>query len=998
MDSNALKNEFLVESFENLSTINEDITRYEKDSANKDILNKIYRTVHTMKGSASFLGYHKLQELTHSAENLLDALREDLVSLQSGIVDTLLLSFDACFSILKSIESNDDEGKTDITNLKNNLDNLLNGGDLESTQTIQVEENKTELVEEKSEQISEKDFSEENLVSNAALESLKELVDSGKVDESALSEAASGPIKVVEKVESELPVNAAALESLKELTDSGVIDTSVWDQMENQDTIEVKEKKDEVINEVKSPLLIKEDAQIIDLKNIVTPNSELLNNSKSIVDSVVRVNVNVIDKIMNLVGELVLNRNQVLQYSNANHEKHELTRLSQQLNNITSELQEQVMSTRMQPIGSILTKFERLVRDFSHSHSKKIDLELKGHETELDKTLIEAIRDPLVHIVRNAVDHGIESIEERLHAGKPERGTIGIKAYNESGQVTIEVTDDGHGLNVEKIKSKAIEKNIYTSEQLEKMSEQQIFGLIFNPGFSTAESITDISGRGVGMDVVKTNVEKIGGNITVTSEEGIGTSFKMRIPLTLAIVPALIVRNNGQSFAIPQVNLVELVRLEGSKELSKVEQISGSEFLRLRGNLTPLFRLEKSLELNKVEEKYNKLIKSVEDYSFKNEKSTELRVDDDSSLNIAILNAENNYFGIIIDEILDTEEIVVKPIESIKGLSIFSGATIMGDGRVSLILDAFGFLNKFTILKDFKKENDIILKKQIETIEHIGEMQENILFKLFDDRVYALPLSLVSRLEEFSFDRIEKIGDAPIIRYLDAPMPLVNLESSLGLNAHSSLDNPNKDKDSKLLCIVTTIIGKNYGLVVKEILDISIDNVEIDDSAVDREGILGTIYVQNKTVSMIDLYSILNDKGVDLTPIINKETISSNKTKRILLVDDSAMYRKMESDALTSFGYHVDTGINGEDGLVQLENNQYDLLITDIEMPVLDGFEFIKKVRSNNKFSSIPVVALSTRTSDIDREKGKQAGFDYHLEKFKKDEVLQLVSDILKRN
>lgn len=982
MDSNALKNEFLVESFENLSSINEDITHFEKDSNNKEILNKIYRTVHTMKGSASFLGYQKLQELTHSAENLLDALREDIITVHSNIVDCLLNSFDACFSILKSIENHDNEGDTDITNLKTNLDKLLT----HEPHEIILEDNIDDEIEHAFDE--EPVSKEDSQVNSAAMESLRELVDTGKVEAGAFDELSSS--EVVEKeVEEDRPVNAAALESLKELMDSGTVDASVWDEVDNEE--EIAEPIIEKIEEVKE--------EVIELNdNISSPISELLDHSKSITDSVVRVNVNVIDRIMNLVGELVLNRNQVLQYSNANNEKKELTRLSQQLNNITSDLQEQVMSTRMQPIGSVLTKFERLVRDFSKAHDKKINLKLSGHETELDKTLIEAIRDPLVHIVRNAVDHGIENEKRRKELTKDPTGTIFIKAYNESGQVTIEVTDDGHGIDIEKVKNKIIEKSLATSEQVNQMSDQQIYGHIFNPGFSTADSVTDISGRGVGMDVVKTNVEKIGGNITVHSEKGKGTSFKLRIPLTLAIVPALIVRNNGQSFAIPQLNLVELVRLEGSKELSQIESVSGSEFLRLRGNLTPLFRLEDTLNLKEVERKHNLLQQSIDEFStvIKKDDRPQKNINKDA-LNIAILNAEDNYYGVIVDEILDTEEIVVKPIESIKGLSIFGGATIMGDGSVSLILDAFGFLNKFTILNDIKKENDLILNKQLDTVEHVGEMQENILFKLFDNRTYALSLQLVSRLEEFSVKLIEKVGGNPIIRYLDHPMPLLNLDSILDLDAISSLDCFDKNSDEKILCVVTSLRGKNYGLVVKEILDISIDKVEIDDCAVDREGILGTIFVQNKTVSLIDLYAILYGQGVQVEQEITTKTISENKTKRILLVDDSAMYRKMESDALTAIGYQVDLGINGEDGLVQLEKNQYDLLITDIEMPVLDGFEFIKKVKQNEKFNSIPVVALSTRTSDKDREKGKAVGFDYHLEKFRKDEVLQLVTDILKK-
>ena len=1049
MESNALKNEFLVESFENLSTISEDLNAYAKDSTNKEILNKIYRTVHTMKGSASFLGYKVLQELTHSAENLLDALRDDVLLFSNAILDGLIDSFDICHTILKSIEINDSEEGIDINQSKSKLDAILNG-DVPNQDPNEVtnldsefESNFKDSIEQPKENLSleseSQNFDEEllNLIeehretysysnarplakdkdsfgppSNAALESLQELIESGRVDSSALDEIALNSSKdgEIESTTNSVDtntfnadnnlINSAAMESLKELTSSGALDSNILEQLEggatNQSTDTTPKQSENSMNIV--------DALDSDGPSITTTSTDgqFLESTKSIADSVVRVNVAVLDKIMNLVGELVLNRNQVVRYSNANLGNNEINRLSQQLNTITSELQSEVMSTRMQPIGSILSKFERLVRDFARTCNKKISLKLSGQETELDKTLIEAIKDPLVHIIRNAADHGLESVEERQNLGKNPQGMIHIKAYNESGQVTIEIIDDGRGLNSEKIKNKAREKKLISEERLEKMSDQQVYNLIFSPGFSTAEKITNISGRGVGMDVVKTNIENIGGTISINSDLGKGTTFKMRIPLTLAIVPALIIRNNNQSFAIPQLNLVELVRLEGPEDLKLIEKISDSEFLRLRGNLTPLFRLESVLELQTMATKSKALRSVVKSNQFE---ATEMKgitnnSDNDNSLNILILNAENNFFGIIVEEILDTEEIVVKPLNAFKDSSIFGGATIMGDGSVALILDALGFLNRFSILKDVQSENQQSYLNSPDEIQNIGEMQENLLFTLADDRVYAIPLSLVSRLEEFSVNQIERTGNRPIIRYLDAPMPLINVEKTLGLDCTSVLEKYTSENVNAFPCIVANIQGRNYGLIVKEIRDISIDNVEIDDTAVDREGILGTIFIQNKTVSLVDMYTIIEAQGFESVKRPTEVQIQQNQKdrKRILLVDDSAMYRKMETDALSDHGYSVDTGINGEDGLNLLAKNEYDLLITDIEMPVLDGYEFAKRVRENEKFSQMPIVALSTRASVRDKEKGKNAGFDYHLEKFRKDEVLELVANILKRD
>jgi two-component system chemotaxis sensor kinase CheA len=439
MDNRELKNVFLVESFEHLNSISEDLTQIEKDPTNKELLNKLYRTVHTIKGSVSFLGYRKLQDITHSAENLLDELRENNFSINSDIVDTLFDTFDLFSLILKGIEKNDNEGNIDIISNRKRLDNLLaNKGQLLKSS---VPENK----------INEKNKKEEN--NNEGAE--------------------------------------RSLDFYSSASDATVIE--------------------------KAPAA----------------------------NSVVKVNVKVLDKIMNIVGELVLSQNEIVQYANSRQEQ-ELTTLSQQLNSITFELQTEVMKTRMQAIGIILTNFERAVRDFSRENNKNINLLLSGLETELDQTLVESIKDSLGHIIRNACDHGIETIEERKIKNKSDQGIISIKAYNESGQVVIEIIDDGRGLDRQKIGEMAIEKSLITKGQFDEMTDIQVYNLVFLPGFSTVKKVTNISGRGVGMDVVKTNIEKVGGCVIVNSEFGIGSTFKLRIPQTLAMVSALSTKNNKE--------------------------------------------------------------------------------------------------------------------------------------------------------------------------------------------------------------------------------------------------------------------------------------------------------------------------------------------------------------------------------------------------------------------------------------------------------------------
>jgi two-component system chemotaxis sensor kinase CheA len=825
MDSNALKNDFLIESFENLSSINEDLTQLEKESDNSGLLNKVYRTVHTLKGSASFLGYKKLQDLTHSAENILDELREKKFIINPAIVDALLQSFDLCSLMLKSIEVSGNEGDIDTSANVAILDKLVAGqGAVTGAGVSPAVKN-----------VIEKDSPGDS--------GLGDLIASHKEVSDSISESSSDP---EEDSDDDMGgISSAAMDLLKELISEGKMDASAVDDLQ-ADTVESKTE----------PVVLD--------KSVNEPKADTNVNSRTIADSFVRVNVKVLDKIMNIVGELVLNRNQIVQFSNTRSDN-EFSKLSQQLNIITSELQSEVMTTRMQPLSSILTKFERLVRDFSRQSDKQIELKLFGQETELDKTLIEAVKDPLVHIIRNACDHGLEPMHERELNGKPGTGTVTINAYNESGQVTIEISDNGRGLDKTRIVQKAIEKGLITQETSLTMSDAQLFGLVFEPGFSTAEKITNISGRGVGMDVVKTNIEKIGGTVSVSSELKVGSTFKLRIPLTLAIIPALIIKCANESFAIPQLNLVELVRLEAQEDKDLIENIQGSEFFKLRGKLTPVFRLDKELNLKEVHQKTTELQNVCEESQLQQETKNNFNSELIDALNIVILNTEDNYFGIIVDEILDTEEVVVKSLSNIlKGLNLYGGATIMGDGKVVLILDALGFFNSVsdtihvTAPNANANANDD-LNNRLDSGS--GEIQENLLFNLADDRIYAVPLSLVSSLEEFEVSKVEMTGKQTILRYLNAPMPLINVESTLKLDGESVLKTAKAQGIEEIKCIVVTIAGNNFGIIVKDVLDISIDRVEIDDIAVDRAGIMGTIFVNDKIVSLIDLYSVIDSQG-----------------------------------------------------------------------------------------------------------------------------------------
>jgi len=890
----SILHEFLIESFDNLSGISEEITQYEKQHENTELLNSIYRKVHTLKGSASFLGLKKLESVTHCSENILDNIREGELESSPAIIDVLLESFDACLEMLKKIEETKDEGDGDYSQLISKLENI-------TSEEIQIENQK-----------------------------LIEPYDSVLISESFNTKTIE---KEIEKVESE-PIAPNQEEAVLIKKEVKVMSETV----ENKKNVENENIKEEKVEEKK------------EVKKVV-----------SLTDSVVRVNVQLLDKIMNVVGELVLNRNQILQYAN-NYDSSELNRLAQQLNVITTDLQTDIMTTRMQPVGSVLTKFERIVRDLSRAQGKSIKLTISGKETELDKTLLEAIRDPMTHLVRNSVDHGIENPEGRKESGKSEEGNILIKSYHEGGQVTIEISDDGNGIDPEKILAKAVSKNVISKEKAETLTERQILNLIFTPGFSTAEQVTNISGRGVGMDVVKSNIEKIGGSVDVISEVGHGTSFKLKIPLTLAIVPALVIRSSGETFAIPQINLVELVRLEKEEEAKKIEKVHDSDFYRLRGELIPVFRLNSrlSLEGDSVEENKNS----------------------SDSLNIVILNAEGQCYGLIVDNVLDTEEIVVKPLSrKLKDLNLFGGATIMGDGRVALIIDALGFFNSVDAGKSQK--SDVQTFEDEKNLIADGESQEILLTELGDERNYGIPLCLVNRLEEFSYGDVEWTGDQPLVRYGNKPMLLIDIEKTLKLDGDSELQKEGIAKDDVLACVVTKIRGSYFGIVVKAIKDIAFSQSDVNQETSDREGIMGTLFVNDKTVSLLDVHNIIDLQ----TSYKNKSSLNGSK---ILLVDDSPMHRRVQKEIISELGFTVILASDGNDAVEKIkENSDLKLVITDLEMPNLNGWELIKRIRESD--SEIPVVAMSSRITSIDEDRSERSGFNKFVDKTNQEKVAEAI-------
>ncbi len=542
----------------------------------------------------------------------------------------------------------------------------------------------------------------------------------------------------------------------------------------------------------------------------------------SIADTSIRVDVSLLDRVMNLVGELVLARNQIMQYGVTSKDAG-FVNAAQRLNLLTTELQAGVMKTRMQPIGNVWNRFPRIVRDLANVCGKKVTLELDGTDTELDRSIIEAIKDPLTHAVRNAVDHGIESAERRKAAGKSLIGRILLRAYHEGGQVNIEISDDGGGLSVDKIRARAVQRGLVTAERAARMSEREVAHLIFLPGFSTADQVTNVSGRGVGMDVVKTNIEKIGGTVDISSRLGEGTTLKIKIPLTLAIIPALIVTSGGERFAIPQVNLLELVRLEGEQARQGIERLHGATLYRLRGNLLPLVFLNQALGLPTTNA-------------------------EEDVCNIVVLQADDRQFGLVVDGINDTEEIVVKPLgKELKGLSAFAGATIMGDGRVALILDVLGIAQRSNVVSP-SRDRAIVDSGEKQRKEQ-DEREALLLFRLGAAGRMAIPLSMVARLEEIALDKVERAAGRDVVQYRGAILPLISLSREI-------LGEKARESDAPLQVIVYSEQGRSIGFVVEQILDVVEEVVSVRSQA-SRDGLLGSVVVQGRVTDLLDVHGII---------------------------------------------------------------------------------------------------------------------------------------------
>ena len=842
--------DFLTETHEGLSAVDEALLRLERAPDDAPTLAEIFRQVHTIKGTCGFLGLSRLEKVGHAAETMLGLYRDGTLTVTPEGITLIFTAVDAIRKIVVGLEQNGQEPEGDDAAVIAALDAAARGEPL-------------------------------------AVPAMQQ----PKAASPAEAPPAAAPVSAV-------PPSRPT---------ESVAEAGPAESVAAQQTI--------------------------------------------------RVSVEVLEDLMTLVSELVLTRNQLLQLARASSDS-QLSVPLQRLSHITSELQEGVMKTRMQPIGNAWAKLPRLVRDLANELGKKIELDMRGAETELDRQVLELIKDPLTHMVRNSGDHGLENPAERRAAGKPDTGRILLNAYHQGGHIIIEIGDDGRGLPVEKIRAKALSQGLATEAELAQMNEHDVLRFIFRPGFSTAQQITSVSGRGVGMDVVKTNIERIGGTIELRSKEGRGSTFTIKIPLTLAIVSALIVQAGGERFAIPQIGVVELVRVGDEHEGSaRIEMIKDAPVLRLRDRLLPLVSLSALLQLREPTGA------ALTGY-------------------VVVMQVGTNVFGIVVDRVFDTEEIVVKPVAPIlRHITMFSGNTILGDGSVIMILDPNGVARGAGINAEGRAEDQqaIVVNGGI----HSDSSTSLLLFRAGDQTPKAVPLGLVARLEDIPVERIEMSGGTPVVQYRGQLMPMVPISGHW--------EAPESGRQAVLVFTEGT---RSMGLMVDEILDVVQEPLLIQPGS-DRLGYLGSAVIAERVTDVIDTVYWLSHTGGDWFRG-DRKMASSTQKPRLLLIDDSTFFRHLVVPALSAAGFDV-TAVESPAEALRLRDAgaEFEALISDIEMPEMDGLSFARNVRASGAWARLPLVALSSRAEADDVARGREAGFTDYVAKYDRDALLSSLRECL---
>ena len=950
---------FIEESLEHLADIENDLLAIEEAGADidEDLVNKVFRAAHSIKGGAGFMGLTAIQSLSHSTENVLGMIRSKKLIPTPEIVNVLLMASDELQSMIEDVHNSNDQ---DISSHVDPLDAIADG-------TFSQPPAEAEQAE------------------------------------------ASAPAEVVEEpvsVQPEEPIVESAPEPVAEVEPEPVPEVEV---------------------EVTPAPVVAVPEPVVPEPQVTAPTSQTAKTKApppTKAETSLRVHVSLLDSLMNLAGELVLSRNQLLQTIGSDDLRN-AEAVGQRIDLITSELQEAIMLTRMQPIGNVFNKFPRVVRDLAKKLNKTIDLTIVGKDVELDKTIIESINDPLTHLVRNSVDHGIEMPADRKKIGKPENGLVILKAYHEAGQVVIEISDDGKGLDGEALAASAVNKGLISQEQAQAMSDKEKVNLIFLPGFSTAAAVTDVSGRGVGMDVVKTNLDQLGGNVDIISEKGNGTTISIKLPLTLAIIPCQIIETGGERYAIPQVNLEELLRIPANQVKERVERVGDAEVVRLRGTLLPLIRLSdvigakrtyfdhhdqdvKDDRREKVADRRGKNSplfnengsKSFENSNQPNDRPRSVidrRSSASSALNIVVVSTGSMKYGLIVDRLQDSEEIVIKPLgrhlQQCKG---YAGATIMGDGRIALILDVSNLarMAHLTSLDGSDRAAEVAQAAE-DAINAKKDKQSLLIFQNSRTEHFGVPLNQVERIEKIKRADIEDLGGKRVMKYRGGSLSLICVDDV-------AMVEPLAD-DENLLVIVFNISKRAVGLLAIGPIDALEVTADIDDTTLSQPGIMGSIIIDDHTTMLVNVFEMVQSLFPQWFEEQEKfefdQLEEEGPAPTVLIAEDSKFFRNQVKGYMTEVGFNVIEAEDGLEGWNKLEehSDEISMLVTDIEMPNMNGFELTQRIRADGRYNDLPIIALTTLASAEDVAKGKAVGVnEYHI-KLDKERLMASVHDYIKR-
>ncbi len=1077
IEDNETLQAFLGEAREHIEGVEDDLLAMEMagSAVEPELVNKLFRSVHTVKGGAGFLGLEKIRILSHAMENVLGAVRNRELVPDSIVCTALLEAADMLRTLLGAVlESN----AAEISGVIAALEGLRGrSGVAPAKKPAQAEAGQGAEGEAPLRAVAHGvatsgpaagdefrrlygDWSTHFRLSGdqvvAALPAghdlyvlsfdllkvatslrqepqkvLRDIAETGKVLDSTTATEGMVAVDAQEGGRS-LPVKVLLATVLEEdllLAATGLEANQVHCLFSSQAVFdgqpgsEGREAALDVFDRHETSPQSGAEERAAPARSLICREDGRTGAGTGMVEGSLRVSVRVLDTLMSLAGELVLTRNQLLQ-SAALKNPQEIEAAVKRLNMVTSELQEAILATRMQPVGRVFGRFKRVVRDLAASLGKRVNLVIEGEEVELDKTIIEAIGDPLLHLVRNGIDHGIEEAGQRLAAGKPPEGSLFLMAYHEEGQVVLAVEDDGRGVDPRAVRDKAARQGLYSEAQLAAMSDKELVKLIFLPGFSTAAEVTDLSGRGVGMDVVATNFGRLGGIVNIDSERGRGTRVTIKLPLTLAIVPCLIVTAGAERYAIPQVNVAELVRVPAEQVKERIETISGAPVMRRRGALLPLVRLRDVLEIGEKplvnpltgflrEERRSRvadrrgtardelgrvLAAEGEPLAAEQRQLADRRLSPASACNIVVLNAGELQYGLVVDQLLDAEEIVVKPLGShLQKCEVYSGAAVQGDGRIALILDAAGISVRGRLAGLPEQVEARLAAEAAGQADRYKDMQTLLLVANDPSEPLALPLALVLRVEKVAVSALRTTGGRLTLNYRGGSLPVFGLEEVAAVRAR----NP---EASHCHVVIFSFAGREVGLAVDRIVDIVESAAVIDEVTLKQVGVLGSFVHAGETTLLVDLYGLvaaLVPEWLERPPAAAAREAgspASASTGNVLVVEDSRFFLNQVSGFLEEAGFVAFRAEGGQQALDILEQEPIDLVLTDIEMPGIDGLELSRRIRADQRWRALPVIALTSVAGEEAERQGREAGIDAYLIKMDREQIIATLRGYLGRS